>query len=218
MHRCAASWSCWSLCLPWRCCHEPANHHLKRCDPDGLWACDRGRLAGERTALMASVSISAIPGAAWECLPTASACSNDHQQGGRSTGPLPRERRVHPTQNRSLVPSQAAHRNIQASRGVFRHSLAVAFRADASALYSRRLAVCRPLRAFPLRACRPSCGYPLSHQQVVQAVVDGSHRHPNSLSKSSSSAGFKTSQKVLQGHGNRTQERGFITQGSATND
>lgn len=163
--------------------------------------------------MTASVSISAIPVAAWACSPTAIERSNDHQQGGLTTGPLPRGRWITPCQ-----PNPIAHllgRSLRLCSGNLRER---AVDGCASPIYSRRLAVCRPLRAFPLRACRPSCGYPLSHQQVVQAVVDGSHRHPNSLSKSSSLAGFKTSQKVLQGHGNHTQERGSLTQGSARND
>lgn len=61
-----------------------------------------------------------------------------------------------------------------------------------------------------------ACINTLAHKQVVQAVAYVPHL--NHLSKPSSLAGFKTSQKVLQGHGNRTQGRGFFTQGSARND
>lgn len=90
--------------------------------------------------------------------------------------------------NRSLVPYQAAHRNIQASRGVFRQLLGCAVTGRAQPLYSRRLAVCRPLRAFPLRACRPSCGYPLPNQQTVKRIADRLHLS-SILPKLSSSAG-----------------------------
>jgi hypothetical protein len=130
------------------------------------------------------VSISATPASASARCSTACAGSHDHQQGGRTTGPLPRGRRVYPRQsNRSLMSSRAAHRNIQTSLGVFRHLRERAVTGSASPFIPARFTGSNPRRAFVRnRACLPSCGYPLAHKQAVQRIAYGLHRHHQVLS------------------------------------
>lgn len=135
--------------------------------------------------------------------------SDDHQKGhGVPSRALSHGRWVHPRQvDRAILPA----RRLCTYPGRSLTQLAVAFMADASSFIQRIGRQTSARLPSQLPGANPIASHnALPNQQLIQIVADRLHSHNRVLSEATSSAGFKTSQKELQGRGISIQELGFI--------